>query len=41
MGIIIFPLSAIVPLFLDHLRSRDDRTDDIIPIAIGCDITHS
>ncbi|MEG4066515.1 hypothetical protein QUA42_04055 [Microcoleus sp. Pol11C2] len=41
MGIIIFPVSAIVPLFLDHPRSRDAHTDGIIPTAIGCKLTQS
>jgi len=31
--IIIFPVSAIVPFFLEHPRSRDDRTDGIIPMS--------
>lgn len=31
--IIIFPVSAIVPFFLEHPRSRDDRTDSIIPMS--------
>ncbi|WP_278187340.1 hypothetical protein [Microcoleus vaginatus] len=41
MGIIIFPVSAIVPLFLDHPRSRDAHTDGIIPTAIGFEIAKS
>ncbi|MEG4851210.1 hypothetical protein QUB10_09875 [Microcoleus sp. B5-D4] len=33
IGIIIFPVSAIVPFFQEHPRSRDDRTDSIIPMS--------
>ncbi|MEG3908097.1 hypothetical protein QT979_13000 [Microcoleus sp. w2-18bC1] len=41
MGIIIFPVSAIVPLFLEQPRSRDDRTDGTIPIGFRGDLTSS
>ncbi|WP_333305646.1 hypothetical protein [Microcoleus sp. K4-C2] len=41
IGIIIFSVSAIVPFFLEHPRSRDDRTDGLILTALRCAIANS